>query len=286
MLARLLTLTFLAHLLILSQDEKPKRSFQPDISPDGKQVVFTSDRDEGLNIYVKNIDGTGLMKLSDSGLNVMPNWSPDGKQIAFIKKVNNNFEIHTMNSDGSNITPITQNNANSFAPKWSPDGRFIAYGSKKDVDTEIYVVTADGENEVKLTNNFVDDDRTEWSPDGRKIAYNSYEGNGTWNIYVMDIDNREITKITSSDGSSPAWSPDGSTILFDHNKNDKWNIHSIDVKSGKESKFLLKENVNFANAEWSSDGEFVVFQSDESGTNEIYIADKDGKNIRQLTESN
>src|SRR5262249_55675314 len=103
----------------------------PRWSPDGKQMVFSSNRDlypafptiegPGAEIYVMNADGTGLTRLTTNlALDWNPAWSPNGKQIVFAsdRVAGAGQQIYVMNSDGSDQKPLTgQPGASSF-PDW------------------------------------------------------------------------------------------------------------------------------------------------------------------------
>jgi TolB protein len=259
------------------------RSMQPDISKD--KIVFVSeDINKSLQIFISDLEGKNVIQLTKEGFNVMPNFSPDGKEISFIRRIGDIFQIFKMNSDGSNQMQLTNHTSSCFAPKWSPNGKFIAFGSKNDGDTEIYVMTSDGKNETQLTNNFVDDDRPEWSPDGNEIYYGHSGLNREWNLYKINIDNRTIEQVVFEDSSSPAVSPDGKYILYDSKMNKKFGIHIVDNK-GKITNLLTSAEHQYSGAEWSVDGSKIVYQSNESGNNEVYIMDKDGGQKKRLTFS-
>ena len=90
-------------------------------SPDGRKIVFVSDRDGNLEIYVMNADGSGQRNLTrHPGYDSDPEWSPDGRKIAFATKREGNFEIYVMNADGSGQHNLTRNPAPDRFPVWSP----------------------------------------------------------------------------------------------------------------------------------------------------------------------
>ena len=88
-------------------------------------------RHKALEIYVMNLDGTHIERLtaSDSG-DDYPAWSPDGKKIAFMSRREGNGEIYVMDADGDNPIRLTNNEfAGDGQPAWSPDGNKIASNS-------------------------------------------------------------------------------------------------------------------------------------------------------------
>jgi len=104
------------------------------------RIAFVSRRDGNDKIYVMNVDGTNLIRLTnDSAIASVPDWSPDGTKIAFASNRDGNWEIYVMDADGGNQTRITNHPANDDQPSWSPDGRRIAFRSDRDGNPEIYV---------------------------------------------------------------------------------------------------------------------------------------------------
>ena len=150
---------------------------QPDWSPDGLQIVFTSDRNStwefdfrgNLDIYVMNADGTNLVNLTNHpAKDRSADWSPDGQQIAFASNRDGNWEVYVMNADGTNLINLTNHPAWDGSPDWSPDGQQIAFTSRRDrkndndKNREVYVMNADGTNLVNLTNHPAWDSSTSW----------------------------------------------------------------------------------------------------------------------------
>ena len=85
------------------------RSYRPDWSPDGTQLLFMyRDYDGGqFDIHVMDADGTNIRKLTSTTASEFgPRWSPDGNQIAFSR----NSDIHVMNSDGTGQRRLTKGN--------------------------------------------------------------------------------------------------------------------------------------------------------------------------------
>ena len=105
----------------------------PAWSPDGSQIVFTSERDGGdREIYVMNADGTSQTRLTNTpGFDENPSWSPDGRHIAFDSMREGNLEIYVMNSDGTKQTRVTNHPALDALPAWSQDSKWIVFASDR-----------------------------------------------------------------------------------------------------------------------------------------------------------
>lgn len=83
---------------------------------------------------------------------------------------------------------------------------------------------------------------------------------------------------------NPAWSPDGSRILFDSNRDGNWEIYSMST-DGTDVQRLTHHESTDLHADWSPDGGWIVFRSDRDGDPELYIMSKDGSEVRQLTNN-
>jgi Tol biopolymer transport system component len=261
-----------------------------DVAPAGR-IAFVSDRDGTPKIYVMNADGSGVVRLTNSPhADSRPAWSPDGRKIAFARAGDSTAcGIYVMNADGSGLARMTTA-CGDITPTWSPDGGRIAFAkwTLGSLSTGIYVMNADGSGVTRLTESLLDE-YPAWSPDGRRIAFNSTTENyGDWftQVYVMDADGTGIRRLTTpgSGGfaeSGPAWSPDGSRIVF-------WSfgfgIAAVGSNGGGVSSIYKGANGLFTGGDvdfystpdWSSDGRKVVFARDALGQRKLVIADVSG----------
>jgi Tol biopolymer transport system component len=197
----------------------------PAWSPDGTKIAFSSTRDGGgpammgvpAEIYVMNADGSNPTRLTIDGGNDEPAWSPDGTRIAFTKYKDGSADIYVMGADGSNPTRLTTADVTDDEPAWSPDGTKIVFSSSRGTGVdEIHIMNADGSNPIVVTSSegAFDDDAPTWSPDGAKIAFSSNR-EGQTEIFVVDPDGTNLTRLTTDGGLDPAWSPDGTQIVFE-----------------------------------------------------------------------
>jgi hypothetical protein len=162
-----------------------------------EQIVFNSQRDGNGELYLINVDGTNLIRLTyNPADDNYPTWSPDGMQIAFFSNRDGDYDIYALNADGTNLRPLTDNDTNDLAPAWSPDGSRIAFLSYRDGSAEIYVMNADGSSPINLSNDETDDYFPAWSPDGRQIAFVSGL-NGDYDIYAINVDGSNLRNLTN-----------------------------------------------------------------------------------------
>jgi Tol biopolymer transport system component len=115
-----------------------------DWSPDGRTFVFTGDPNVQTSqdltspptqLWVQNLDGSGLRRLVDGMTVATPRWSPDGSRIVFAchdaSEVGDRFDICLINADGSGFMRLTGGKDLNAAPVWSPDGHWIAFASDR-----------------------------------------------------------------------------------------------------------------------------------------------------------
>jgi len=223
----------------------------PDISPNGQQIIFTSNQTGNNEIFVRDRSGSVRNLTNNLGNDEWARWSPDGKQIVFDSNRDGGvFEVYVMNADGSALTRLTDPPLLGRYPGWSPDGKQIVF--RRGID--IYTMNADGSGTpTQMTSEVAPSfaQMPAWSPNGQQITFMSFR-EGYCSVFRMNADGSGQTNLTPKDAGDPATS---------------WCSRA---------------------PSWSANGHeifFMSFRPSTSGHNEIFVMEADGSNLRQLTDN-
>jgi TolB protein len=144
--------------------------WDPTWSPDGKQILFASNRNGPVQLFVVREDGRNLRQVSNlPAMRGRSDWSPDGQYIVTYSGEAWHRELFIMNADGSNVRQLTPTGGNSQGPSFSPDGQWVAFTAYfdhygEDHGCEIYIIRVDGTDLRRLTDNDYCDYQPRWGP--------------------------------------------------------------------------------------------------------------------------
>lgn len=214
-------------------------SIKPKFSPDGTKVAYLSYKDRYSFLYIYDrLTGKVTPLSKEVGLNASPAWFPDGQRLAMTLSKDANMEIYIKDIEGKNPVRITKNQYGDSSPTISPDGKKIAFVSDRGGSPQIYVMNVDGSDVRRLSYQGGNSYDPVWSPDGRMIAYVVEQKGEGFEIYIMDADGSNPRRLTNSSGSneSPTWSPDSRHLMFCSTRNGRWELWTVNVKTGEERK--------------------------------------------------
>jgi TolB protein len=268
------------------------------------EIVFDSSRDGNREIFTMNADGSNLVNLTNHpAWDHMPCWSPDGSRIAFVSNRLGPQAIFVMYADGTGVKQVSAPSSGVSLPDWSPDGTRIVYSTNSlDPVPASYIVNADGSDlhpPIPALHVFTTSDdfiRNSWHPNGNLLCVNTRDdsvGVGT-DIFTMQPDGSNVTNITNTAGfdSMPRWSPGGTRLVWNSDRAPHDGNHEIYVSEFDGVNLVAPQRItDNPNADvqpsWSPDSQKVLWVRKDGGpmssTGDIYIADLDGSDVRQLT---
>ena len=248
---RLLTIDDLADLREVSD---------PQISPDGKWVAYSvlssdvKDDKQTCDIWMTSWDGVRTLRLTYSKESEStPRWSPDGQYLSFLSSrgvPEETDQVWLMNRSGGEAEKITDFKGGVVDYVWSPDSKRLAIVARDPDSTAI-----EGKDKEKKTPKPIIIDRLQFKEDKK-----GYLGKLRQHLYIFNLTSRQSECLTPDAYNEwlPAWSPDGSTIVFvskrgkDIDRNDNYDLYAIETRVGASPRQLTIHEGPDCHPDWES----------------------------------
>jgi dipeptidyl aminopeptidase/acylaminoacyl peptidase len=272
----------------------------PRLSPDGRRVAYVVSRiDEEASAYrtaiwMATLDGSEEPRQFTSGErnDGSPRWSPDGRWLAFVSNRDGDDEkkakgqLYVLPANGGEPRRLTDGKESVESIVWSPDSSRIAFTRR--VRDEAYEEEDDRKRAPRrFTRVFFKLDSVGWVGDRRK------------HVFVVGLDGGDERQLTDGDceNDGPAWSPNGSRIVFSSMRGDRWDVefnealYELEVDAeGVEPQRLTQPDENASSPSFSPDGARIAYiYFLEDGTfphnGQIAVMGADGSDRRILTSS-
>ncbi len=245
----------------------PGYDYQPDWSPDGRYVVYTSGTGQSLELWLLDLStGTRHALTHDQAVDLEPRWSPDGRRIVYVSTVyNRHFHVFMADVEGGelrNVVRLTGENRSSLPryyysaydheinPTWSRDGREVVFLSNRGRihgTGGLWRMAA----EVGAPARELRYEETNWqarpdfSPDGSRLVYSSYLGRNSLQLWLLPGEGGEPFPISYGDWDEThaRWSPDGTQIASISNREGNTAIHLLRLPGGDARSLHVAERV-------------------------------------------
>lgn len=257
-------------------------------------IVFADERGEDptLEVITLNLDSWTETQLTQQPFadNQYPVASPNGRWIAFQSNRDDDFEIYIVNRGGGQLQRLTFNDEFDRLPAWSPDSEWVIYSteSSENVFDLRRVNISDSTDEVVLANGLYNG-HARYSPDGRYIVFTQGTTRlnaETWEIALLEVETGEITLLTNNAvrDASPVFSPDGERILYITYNLDNQSSGIAEMNlDGSDKRVLFDTDAVEWAASYSPDGEYIIFTSNFTGEDQLFLMTVDGQEVQQIT---
>jgi Tol biopolymer transport system component len=192
----------------------------PVVSPDGKYVVFGSDRSGGMHLWRVDVDGSHAVELTRGVNDANPQITKDGKWVVYHSSNNGSSNLFRVSIDGGESFKLTSGIVGP--PTISPDGKFIACSYREDEPTgsRLAVFSIDGGEPIKSFEWAPPSAVYRWTSDGKALTYLRTIG-GTSTLWRQPLDGgpaQQVTDFNSNQVFAIDWSRDGKWLVYSKGK--------------------------------------------------------------------
>ncbi len=229
-------------------------NLSPSISPNGKHVIFLSEK--GIfttELFLANATNGKIIRkiastLKDNDFDNLDafessgTWSPDSKRYAFVgfSKGRNKIFVKTVDNAKDDIEFFIEDINSINSPSWSPNGRYIAFTGIKDGQVDLYQINIKTKKITQLTDNIYSELQPDWSTDGERIVFSTDQKSmekrpnaGPWyyNLATINVDNKEVDQLdifNYADNLNPQFDSDNN-IWFLSDRDGYRNIYKYET---------------------------------------------------------
>ena len=268
---------------IVQLTHQPAEAMIPAWSPDGSTVAFIRSNGTERGIFAMSVLGGPERKLDGftddlyGAINSLT-WSPDGRRLAY--GAGGKLRLLTIDMGEMHTIERPPQCESANLPVFSPDGKWIAFLCLPTAGTfDIFRASPSGEQAMNLHSFHGLPISLAWSGDSRRIVFADRGG-------LFEIDRN---------GGQPWRLPFAQTAVGDQiasrgnrlvyvQMHDTVNIWRVDLKSGSSRSLLAPTSRDQRSPTFSPDGKRIAFESDRSGTQEVWMANLDGSDAVQLSD--
>ena len=253
-----------------------------------EKIVFSANYSGDYDIYIMDIDGTNIERLTSSSFNEMcPQISPDRQKIVFQRGTNAivGHECCILDLETRIIeTPEPLSSVNTHYIQWHPSGTKIIFRTNVKEVPDIYEYDLLEETLTPLVQNNYRDWMPSYSSDGNSILYCS-ELESKFRVFIANADGTNPQMINPSYNTEerlPAMHPTNENLViypgryFDTNSVSQWGIYLTDLSDSSVTAVISTYGVDEGGPQWSPDGNKIIYEQNSGGNYGIYMVNADG----------
>ena len=266
----------------LSHDPPGVVAHDPVFTPDGRGIVYSSNRAGTINLWFVPVGGGDPVQLTTGA---GPDEAPSVARNGTIAFVNSRWRQHLLLFDLETSQRRTLHTHRDFiwAPAFSPDGSELAF-SRHEVDGSwhIWMVRVDGEGARRLTSGSSPQMYPRFTPDGEWVVYLTWATPGrVWRVPRRGGPPVALTPEGEDAGYADV-SPDHSQIAYVRPEDGTTHIYITPLEGGEARRLTDSPS---ALPRWSPDGQWIAFTPDRSFAGGVFVIRTDGTGERRLTEN-
>jgi len=194
------------------------------------------------------------------------------------------YSLVVSDQDGENEHKVMESRDPIMSPAWSPDSRRLAYVSFEGNRSSIFIQTLRTGNRIQVSSKPGINGAPAFSPDGRKLVITLGGVDGNLDIYTLDVNSRQTTRLTSnrSIDTEGSWSPDGRYIYFTSDRSGGPQVYRVSANGGTPERVTYEGSYN-ARPRLSPDGESLAMVHLDRGNYRIAVMDLDRKDLLVLS---
>lgn len=240
---------------------------------------------------------------TEVGRDFDPDVDAAGKRVVFAStRHSERPRLYLQSTKGRAVTQLTHDPSSQIQPRFSPDGTKVAFASDRAGQWDIYILDLQARTTTQVTRDEAHELAPSWSPDGKWLAYSRLSTNGTWELWLISLDDEAERCI--GPGLLPRWSPDGTHLVFQRPRERDgmlfsiWTVRIEEGEPGWPTEIAAEPDAALICPAWSADGKQIAFcrvpvegLSDSLGgatvrpsRADIYVIDADGANRVRLTD--
>lgn len=280
---------------LLRLTRHPVKGVVPAWSPDGGSIAFVRVTEDNAEIFlIPALGGTERRVVSGGvavGHLIRISWSPDGKRIAYPAYASDGSQqIYLLSLDTLQTQPLSPMPEcwDALEPAFSPDGTQLALVCTSSWGVyAIYVIGISDGSLRRVTSMMGDPQGLAWAASGGPIVFSNDTGHGG-ELWEVTLGGRMSQLPFGEDGTSPAVAPKGARIAYVRGQNitDIWRVDLAAAHPEETATRLIYSTRAQRNPRYAEDGTHIAFQSNRSGSTEIWLTDGDGTDPLRLTSFN